>query len=433
MKKGIFLLFCIFVYFFHISSIDAKITSGKCIYNNSTDTTMKKIELEFSLVNGNDTFTAYIKPSWQSHGDATAQSITLENGSTVSYKFRNENHVCPSYIITAVGNWFHNRVHKYFAVYSNEEYDQVQEENKKWVSKFYTTYFVNYEEVDDGAKPDGNPAREYKKQYYPSLTSSAELGDLTFTLIYDEVNAVMKQQKLSFTKHSGSVKWISSYDIAGFQKNVLDPIVEKGTYPKEFWCGTIRAYFNIGTGANFMLGGSAQAGDAVCSLEKNLFLDSNASIIHYKDVREKPSTGGSTTIPEENPDPITKPSIPSNTEPTEPIEPSINNITMGQVCRNTNLKVVLKYIGWLLSAARLIIPIILIVLGVLDFIKAVTSQKPEELTKAMKTLLMRGIAGVVIFFVPVLVHFVFTLVDDWSQYKTAYSECTVCLTNPSKC
>ncbi len=431
MKKVLFLFVSIFCSFLFTSQVDAKLVSGKCIYHNSQDSTIEKIELEFPFPSGNAVFNAYILPSWQQSGSATVQSIELDNRSTVQYKFRNENQVCPLYIVAAAGNWLHSGVRKYFAAYSNEEYESILESNKSWAGDFYTTFYKEYVEMDDGANPDGNPSREYKKTYYSSLLSSEELGDLNFSMIYDEVNASFKQQKLSFSKYSGSVKWVSSFDISGFQKNVLQPIISSESYPKEFWCGTIRAYFNVKSNVNYIIGGnSASNGDVVCSLEKSVFQDTNNSIIHYKTEREKPnggSSGSNIEDPGQNSGGTTQKPVDKNPEPT------IQNITTGKVCQDPNLKVVLKYIGWLLSAVKLIIPIVLIVLGVLDFMKAVTSQKPEELTKAMKTLLMRGIAGVVIFFVPVLVHFVFTLVDDWSPYKSAYSECTECLSNPRKC
>lgn len=114
-------------------------------------------------------------------------------------------------------------------------------------------------------------------------------------------------------------------------------------------------------------------------------------------------------------------------------ETKVSDITLGKVCKSDNLKVPLKYIGWLLSAVKLIIPIIIIALGVMDFMKAVASQKQEELSKAIKTVLLRVIAGIIIFLVPAIINFLFTLVDDWTKYETAYSECTKCLSNPGKC
>lgn len=114
-------------------------------------------------------------------------------------------------------------------------------------------------------------------------------------------------------------------------------------------------------------------------------------------------------------------------------ETQVSDITLGKVCINDNLKTPLKYVGWLLSAVKLIVPIIIIALGVMDFMKAVASQKQEELSKAIKTILLRVIAGIIIFLVPAIIHFLFTLVDDWAPFDSAYSECTKCLVNPKNC
>ncbi len=110
-----------------------------------------------------------------------------------------------------------------------------------------------------------------------------------------------------------------------------------------------------------------------------------------------------------------------------------STISTGQICRSNNLKMPLKYIGWLISIGKILIPIIIIALGVMDFIKAAASLKQDELPKAIKTVLVRVLAGVIIFLVPTIVNFVFVFIDDWNEYSTSYSECTTCLFNPRKC
>ena len=111
----------------------------------------------------------------------------------------------------------------------------------------------------------------------------------------------------------------------------------------------------------------------------------------------------------------------------------VNDTNLGIVCKSSNLKTPLKYIGWILTALKIIIPIVIISLGVMDLMKAVASQKQDELSKALKTILVRLIAGVIIFLVPTIINFLFTLVDDWNDYESYYSECTKCLVNPKDC
>lgn len=106
---------------------------------------------------------------------------------------------------------------------------------------------------------------------------------------------------------------------------------------------------------------------------------------------------------------------------------------VNDLCNSNNLKVPLKYIGWVLVVAKIIIPILIIVMGVIDFFKVITSSKAEDVPKASRSLAMRMIAGVVIFFIPVFIEFFFSLIDDWSDYKTSYSICTKCLFDPGSC
>ena len=80
-----------------------------------------------------------------------------------------------------------------------------------------------------------------------------------------------------------------------------------------------------------------------------------------------------------------------------------------------------------------IIPIIILAFGVVDFFKAVIASKDDEIKKSTKSLIMRLIAGVCIFFLPAIIHFVFRLIDDWNGYDSDYSECSLCITEPDKC
>lgn len=112
---------------------------------------------------------------------------------------------------------------------------------------------------------------------------------------------------------------------------------------------------------------------------------------------------------------------------------SINNATVNGLCGSENYQKPMKYVGWVLSAIKLIIPIVLIALGVIDFFKVVVSSKGDILPKSIQSFVMRLISAIVIFFIPSLIHFLFTLVDDWNDYKTSYSECTKCLSNPKSC
>lgn len=83
----------------------------------------------------------------------------------------------------------------------------------------------------------------------------------------------------------------------------------------------------------------------------------------------------------------------------------------------------LRYlINEILSYVKIIVPILLILLGTLDFAKAVIASKEDEMKKAQATFIKRVIAAVAVFFVPILIDFIMELADIvWAG--TGYSSC----------
>ena len=68
-------------------------------------------------------------------------------------------------------------------------------------------------------------------------------------------------------------------------------------------------------------------------------------------------------------------------------------------------------INQILLYVRIIVPILIILLGSLDFAKAVVAAKEDEMKKAQKTFVRRLIAGVAVFFAPVIVNLIMQLAD----------------------
>jgi hypothetical protein len=93
-----------------------------------------------------------------------------------------------------------------------------------------------------------------------------------------------------------------------------------------------------------------------------------------------------------------------------------------------------QVVGYILLVFKIVIPIILIIFGMLDLGKAVIASKDDEIKKAMKSLAMRAIAAVVIFFIPTIVGLVMGLVSNFSSSgaESDYNVCRSCLTAPNK-
>lgn len=97
----------------------------------------------------------------------------------------------------------------------------------------------------------------------------------------------------------------------------------------------------------------------------------------------------------------------------------------------TETKEIWVFLGNLLNVFKIVIPILILAFGAIDFGKAVVASKDDEIKKALKSLLFRILAGAVIFFIPVIIKFAFSLVDSFSgDIEKDYNVCVSCLTSP---
>lgn len=101
----------------------------------------------------------------------------------------------------------------------------------------------------------------------------------------------------------------------------------------------------------------------------------------------------------------------------------------------TKMQDVLKMVGFVLTVFKVAIPLIIVALGMFDFGKAVVAEKEDEIKKQTKRLIYRVIAGIVIFFVPSIVLFIFEQVGSYNSDKEAaeFQVCETCLLHPTKC
>mgnify|MGYP005771710705 CR=1 FL=1 len=97
---------------------------------------------------------------------------------------------------------------------------------------------------------------------------------------------------------------------------------------------------------------------------------------------------------------------------------------------------VFNVIGWIIVIVKILVPILLIIFGSIDFAKAVIASKDDEIKKSAKTLVMRVIAGIIIFFIPSLLNFVVELIggsDIYNENSGTFARCTHCMLDPNDC
>lgn len=82
---------------------------------------------------------------------------------------------------------------------------------------------------------------------------------------------------------------------------------------------------------------------------------------------------------------------------------------------------IIAIVGFILKVIQWIVPIILIVLGTIDLVKAVIASKEDEIKKQQQILIKRIIAAVIVFLVPLIVSILTGLLgtDDW---KTCWND-----------
>ena len=116
----------------------------------------------------------------------------------------------------------------------------------------------------------------------------------------------------------------------------------------------------------------------------------------------------------------------------DPIDPDAPEV-IENFCSETVLGA-FTTIGWVFYIAKIVVPIVIIIFGCIDLGKAVISSKDDEIKKSVKTLAMRAIAGVIIFFIPTVLTFIVWLIDN-DDTVGDFADCTNCMLDPtgSKC
>ncbi len=112
---------------------------------------------------------------------------------------------------------------------------------------------------------------------------------------------------------------------------------------------------------------------------------------------------------------------------------SVNNLNIEEIniCdpENTTLKV-FQVIGYILFILKILVPIIIIILGIIEFGKAALSGDEKANTTSFKTLMMKIVAGIMIFFIPTVLDFALSMVQGTKDVALKYEGCTTCMLDP---
>ena len=104
----------------------------------------------------------------------------------------------------------------------------------------------------------------------------------------------------------------------------------------------------------------------------------------------------------------------------------LTKVTANTLC--DDLGPVLRIVGIAIFIIKVIVPIMLIVVGMLDMAKAVTEKDENKIKDAQHKLIKKAIAAVLVFLIVTIVGVLMNLIgaDD-------YKKCTDCITDPWSC
>ena len=107
-------------------------------------------------------------------------------------------------------------------------------------------------------------------------------------------------------------------------------------------------------------------------------------------------------------------------------------------CNQATVARTMKFIGLGFFILKILVPAIIIIMGIVNLFKIVTSGKEEDAKKYAKIVVRNVCIGVVIFLLPGIINFVYEMIDDVvsSESDSTIYNCVECLLNPtddSKC
>ena len=112
----------------------------------------------------------------------------------------------------------------------------------------------------------------------------------------------------------------------------------------------------------------------------------------------------------------------------------IDSYVAADPCNDDNIKTALRFIGYLLMILRVAVPLVIIVMATIDLYKSVIDKDEKSLSKQVKIIIMRMVAGVFIFFLPTVVYALFNLSSELKIVdSTKYKSCATCLLKPTEC
>lgn len=100
------------------------------------------------------------------------------------------------------------------------------------------------------------------------------------------------------------------------------------------------------------------------------------------------------------------------------------------VCNDERILNIFRIIGFVIVAAKIVAPLLLIIFGIVELSKAVIASDDKAISSATGLLAKKAVAAVVIFFIPTVVDFVYSVVNSAKPIEETFMKCQKCLVDP---
>jgi len=106
------------------------------------------------------------------------------------------------------------------------------------------------------------------------------------------------------------------------------------------------------------------------------------------------------------------------------IMPEMASATEGiEFCKDPGFLTVYRMIMILIDIVKILIPILIIIFGVIEFGRAMVATDAGEVKKATKSLILKIVAGIVIFLLPAVINAVMGVIAEYSTVASDIQEC----------
>lgn len=100
-------------------------------------------------------------------------------------------------------------------------------------------------------------------------------------------------------------------------------------------------------------------------------------------------------------------------------------------CAYAGVRRTLMIIGIIIIIAKIVIPLIIIITGMISFFKTVISGKDDDFKSSIGILAKKIVAGLIIFFLPTVINYAFEALVGYDD--SGYTACSTCLLDVDRC